>query len=62
MAKVVVTYGVPSDVANFDRHYREVHIPLELKLPGLKKFKTSRRAGGHICRPFAGGFCRSPSL
>ncbi|WP_263374709.1 EthD family reductase [Granulicella aggregans] len=41
MAKVVVTYGTPSDVEAFDRHYKEVHIPLALKLPGLKKFETS---------------------
>ena len=41
MAKVVVTYGIPSDVASFDRHYKEIHIPLALKLPGLKKFETS---------------------
>ena len=41
MAKVVVTYGIPSDIQNFDRHYKEIHIPLALKLPGLKKFETS---------------------
>jgi uncharacterized protein (TIGR02118 family) len=41
MAKLVVTYGTPSDTAAFDRHYKEIHIPLALKLPGLKKFETS---------------------
>jgi uncharacterized protein (TIGR02118 family) len=41
MAKVVVTYGIPSDIQSFDHHYMEIHIPLALKLPGLKKFETS---------------------
>ncbi len=41
MAKLVVTYGTPSDIEGFNRHYMGVHIPLALKLPGLTKFETS---------------------
>ncbi|MFD8249616.1 EthD family reductase [Nocardia sp. NPDC059691] len=28
----------PTDPAAFDEHYRSVHIPLTLKVPGLKDF------------------------
>ena len=41
MAQLVVTYGVPTDPAAFDRHYSEVHTPLARKIPGLRRFETS---------------------
>jgi uncharacterized protein (TIGR02118 family) len=33
---------VPTDVEAFDRHYREVHIPLANKMPGLRRYSLSR--------------------
>lgn len=36
MTKLVVLYKKPADPAHFDKHYREVHVPLAKKLPGLK--------------------------
>jgi uncharacterized protein (TIGR02118 family) len=35
-------YKTPKDVATFDRHYIETHIPLAKKIPGLRKFKVSQ--------------------
>ena len=35
MARMVVIYKTPKDVAAFVRHYFETHIPLAKKLPGI---------------------------
>jgi uncharacterized protein (TIGR02118 family) len=44
MARVVVMYKTPKDVAAFDRHYAEKHIPLAKKIPGLRKFEVTKGA------------------
>jgi uncharacterized protein (TIGR02118 family) len=49
-ARFLVLWGAPQDPAEFDRHYREVHIPLARKLPGLRRYTLSRNA-----RPIRGG-------
>ena len=41
MARMVVIYKTPNDVATFKRHYFETHIPLAKKLPGLRKYEVS---------------------
>ncbi len=38
MARMVVIYKTPKDVAAFTRHYFETHVPLAKKLPGLRKY------------------------
>jgi uncharacterized protein (TIGR02118 family) len=38
----MVLYGRPDDTDAFDRHYRDVHIPLAKKLPGLRRYTVSR--------------------
>lgn len=35
-------YNTPDDPEAFDRHYRDVHIPLAKKLPGLRRYTVSR--------------------
>jgi uncharacterized protein (TIGR02118 family) len=35
MYRLTVLYGQPEDPAEFDRYYREVHIPLAKKMKGL---------------------------
>ena len=42
MARMVVIYKTPKDVAAFERHYFETHVPLAKKLPGLRKYEVSR--------------------
>ncbi len=37
--KLVVLYGTPDDAESFDTHYRDVHVPLVEKVPGLDKFE-----------------------
>jgi len=36
MIRLTVLYGHPDDPAEFDRYYREVHIPLAKTMKGLK--------------------------
>jgi uncharacterized protein (TIGR02118 family) len=45
MVRFLVLYDKPDDPGVFDRHYREVHIPLAKKLPGLRRYTVSRDAG-----------------
>ena len=35
MYKATIVYGHPTDPAEFDRHYREVHVPLAAGMPNL---------------------------
>ena len=35
MYKATIIYGRPTDPASFDRHYREVHIPIAAGMPHL---------------------------
>jgi uncharacterized protein (TIGR02118 family) len=37
MVKLIAVYSKPDDVAAFERHYREIHLPLARKMPGLKR-------------------------
>lgn len=38
MAQLLVLYNTPTDPAAFDRYYRETHIPIAKKIPGLKSY------------------------
>jgi uncharacterized protein (TIGR02118 family) len=42
MARLVVLYRTPKDVAAFDRYYFASHIPIAKKIPGLRKYEVSR--------------------
>ena len=42
MARMVVIYKQPKNPEEFNKHYYDVHIPLALKIPGLKKYEISR--------------------
>lgn len=41
MARMIVIYRTPNDVAAFDRHYFGVHAPLAKRIPGLRKYEVS---------------------
>jgi uncharacterized protein (TIGR02118 family) len=36
MTRLTVLYGHPSDPAEFDRYYQEVHLPIARKMKGFK--------------------------
>ena len=41
-ARFLALYETPADPEAFDRHYREIHIPLGRRLPGLRRYTVSR--------------------
>lgn len=41
MARLLVLYSQPHDPAAFDAYYAQTHVPLALKMPGLRGFITS---------------------
>ena len=41
MHRMTIQYAAPADAAGFDAHYRDVHVPLASKLPGLRRFALS---------------------
>lgn len=41
-ARFLAVYERPADSEEFDRHYRQVHIPLARRLPGLRQYTLSR--------------------
>lgn len=42
MHRVAVCYRSPEDPDAFERHYRQVHVPLVLAVPGLRRFTYGR--------------------
>jgi uncharacterized protein (TIGR02118 family) len=48
MTKLVALYRKPSDPAEFDKHFAEVHIPLVRRFPGLRKLEVTRITGAPI--------------
>ncbi|WP_331744742.1 EthD family reductase (plasmid) [Streptomyces sp. NBC_01136] len=43
-ARLIVLFATPADPAAFDRHYRDVHLPLARQLPGLRRYTLGRDA------------------
>lgn len=41
MHRVTVQYAAPEDAESFDRRYREEHVPIASRLPGLRRFLLS---------------------
>jgi uncharacterized protein (TIGR02118 family) len=41
-ARFLALYDTPADPGAFDRHYRQVHIPLLRRLPGLRRYSIGR--------------------
>jgi uncharacterized protein (TIGR02118 family) len=42
MAQLVVMYKTPREVAAFDKHYFEKHVPLAKKIKGVRKYEVSK--------------------
>ncbi|MFJ4653335.1 EthD family reductase [Nocardia sp. NPDC088792] len=52
VARFLVLWDTPTDPEEFDKHYREVHIPLCKQLPGLRRFTLSRNPAPIIGKPY----------
>jgi uncharacterized protein (TIGR02118 family) len=44
MVRFLVLYTTPTDIEGFERHYRDVHVPLVKKLAGLRRYTLSSNA------------------
>lgn len=42
MVKFIVLWNTPEDPVAFERHYRDVHIPLVKQMPGLRRLTIGR--------------------
>jgi uncharacterized protein (TIGR02118 family) len=42
MAKLLVLYKTPKDRAAFDSYYAATHVPIAMKVPGLRGYDVSR--------------------
>jgi uncharacterized protein (TIGR02118 family) len=51
-AHFLALYETPADPGAFDRHYREVHIPLGRRLPGLRRYAIGRDAAAVRGAPY----------
>ncbi len=45
MVKLVALYTTPPDPETFDRHYRETHLPLIERWPGLHRIEVGKVTG-----------------
>jgi uncharacterized protein (TIGR02118 family) len=43
-ARLLVLWSTPEDPNFFEQHYREVHVPLVKKMPGMRRYTFSRDA------------------
>lgn len=48
MTKLIALYRKPADIAEFDKHYFEIHTPLVKQYPGLKRLEITRITGAPI--------------
>ncbi len=48
MVKLIALYRKPADVAAFDKHYYDIHIPLIRKSLGLRKLEITSITGSPI--------------
>jgi uncharacterized protein (TIGR02118 family) len=51
-ARFLALYETPADPEAFDRHYREIHIPLGWRLPRLRRYAVSRDAAAVRGAPY----------
>lgn len=48
MVKLIALYRKPADIAAFEKHYYDMHVPLIKKTPGLKKLEITKISGAPI--------------
>jgi uncharacterized protein (TIGR02118 family) len=49
--KMTVVYGKPEDPEAWDKHYREVHIPIVERYPGVDRIEVAKVSGGPMGSP-----------
>ena len=51
MMRIVSLHGQPTDPAEFDRYYRDVHTPLVQRIPGVRNIRFGRVMRGNDGAP-----------
>ncbi len=51
MSRLTVLYGHPTDPAEFDRYYHEVHIPIAKRMVGLKGWTIGKCQSAVVGEP-----------
>ncbi len=51
MVKLVAIFKKPADTSAFEDHYRNVHLGLVRKMPGLKRLELSTVTGAPVSTP-----------
>jgi len=49
--KMTVVYGKPEDPEAWDKHYREVHVPIVERYPGVERIEVAKVSGGPMGSP-----------
>lgn len=49
--KLTILYGTPEDAVTFDQHYRDVHLPLVDRWPGVERVELAKVTGGPMGLP-----------
>jgi uncharacterized protein (TIGR02118 family) len=44
--KLTIVYGAPEDADGFDTHYRDVHMPIVERWPGVERTEVATITGG----------------
>jgi uncharacterized protein (TIGR02118 family) len=44
--KLTIVYGTPESADTFDKHYREVHMPIVDRWPGVQRTEVAKVTGG----------------
>jgi uncharacterized protein (TIGR02118 family) len=45
MVRFVALWGTPQDIEGFERHYREIHMPITARWPGVRSSAVTRITG-----------------
>jgi len=53
MARLLVLYKTPTDVAAFESYYIKTHVPIAKTIPGLRRYEISRGPIGTPAGPAA---------
>jgi uncharacterized protein (TIGR02118 family) len=52
MIKFIILWNTPEDPVAFERHYRDIHIPLVKQMPGLRRYTIGRVTTLHGGEPY----------
>lgn len=52
MHRITIEYGTPANADSFEQYYRDTHVPMAARLPGLRRFTVSHPRGLGTAAPY----------